>query len=275
MDAEPKHRDAADKLIVLADLHMVPDGGTIIGIDPHARLAAAVRHINRHHADARRVIVLGDLAHGGDAPSYGRARALLSGLAAPTSLMIGNHDHRPTFLEAWPGATADADGFVQMQHQVGRWRLLLLDTVLDAPHAFPHDCGHLCDRRLAWLDRQLGEAAAERVLLFMHHPPMRTGFAGMDATRLVNAGALLEVLRRHGNVRHLFAGHIHRTIGGSWHGIPFSIFKSPVHQQPMDLVSASTSLSVDEPAAIGIVLLTGDGVVVHTEDYELSAAATA
>ena len=39
----------------------------------------------------------------------------------------------------------------------------------------------------------------------------------------------------------------------------------------MDLASNDSSLSVDEPAAYGIVLLRRDAILVHTEDYELSA----
>ena len=68
----------------------------------------------------------------------------------------------------------------------------------------------------------------------------------------------------------MFAGHVHRTISGSYRGLPFSVFKSPVHQQPMSFDSDDHSLSVDEPAAYGIVFLREQGVLVHTEDYEIS-----
>jgi hypothetical protein len=38
----------------------------------------------------------------------------------------------------------------------------------------------------------------------------------------------------------------------------------------MPFDTADASLSVDEPAAYGIALVTGDGVLVHTEDYEIA-----
>ena len=104
----------------------------------------------------------------------------------------------------------------------------------------------------------------------MHHPPHPTGFPGMDRIALRNGDEFHRLIRRHGNVRHIVAGHVHRTVSGSFRGVPFSIFKSPVHQQPMDLRACDTSLSVDEPAAYGILLLTPDGVIAHTEDYELA-----
>ena len=104
----------------------------------------------------------------------------------------------------------------------------------------------------------------------MHHPPHKTGFTGMDAIRLSNEDAFYELILKHGNVRHIFAGHVHRTIGGSHRGIPFSIFKSPVHQQPMPFDAPNASLSVDEPGAYGIVVVTDEGLQVHHEDYEIA-----
>ena len=113
------------------------------------------------------------------------------------------------------------------------------------------------------------------MIVFMHHPPHAIGFPGMDRIALRNGDEFYRLIVGYGNVRHVVAGHVHRTVSGSFRGIPFSIFKSPVHQQPMDLLSCDTSLSVGEPAAYGILLLTSDGVIAHTEDYELASAATA
>jgi Icc protein len=263
------------KLIVFTDLHIMPEGGRIIGLDPVARLRNGIQHVNRHHPDAARVIFTGDLAHRGDAPSYVRLRDLLSELQCPYSLLVGNHDHRERFLECFPDCPVDANGFVQQVIDVGGdvddARLVLLDTLFAPPYEFPASySGTLCEQRLAWLEQQLREAENRPVVVFMHHPPHATGFAGMDAIALKNGEAFYEVLGRHGNVRHIVAGHVHRTISGSSHGIAFSVFKSPCHQQPMNFGAMDTSLSVDEPAAYGIIFLRPDGVLVHTEDYEIS-----
>jgi 3',5'-cyclic AMP phosphodiesterase CpdA len=266
---------ALDKLIVLTDLHMVPVGRRIVGLDPHERLRRAVAHINRHHADAVRVICTGDLADRGDTESYLRLKELLGQLNVPVSLLIGNHDHRERFLQVFTQSPQDAHGFVQQTIDLpaggANARLVLLDTVMGPPYVFPDGhSGYLCQRRLDWLKRQLESAGERSVLVFMHHPPHPTGFAGMDAMALRNGAAFYEVLRRHSNVRHIVAGHVHRTISGSCQGIGFSVFKSTCHQQPMDFETMDTSLSVNEPAAYGILFLGPDAVLVHTEDYELS-----
>src|SRR5690606_30621991 len=88
-----------------------------------------------------------------------------------------------------------------------------------------------CANRLAWLDRQL--TGAEDAMVVMHHPPFEIGIPSLDETRLANAQDLLDILRRHGNVRHLFAGHVHRFIHGSWHGVPFTTLRSTNHQSAL------------------------------------------
>ncbi len=266
------YRDAPmTKLIIFTDLHMVPEGTTIIGIDPYRRLANGIAHVNRYHADAARVILAGDLTHQADRASYERLKDLLSELVVPAAIMLGNHDRREVFLEVFPEAARDENGFVQQVIDFADCRAVLLDTLFAPPYDYPMShAGHLCERRLAWLDRQLGSAGDRPVLIFMHHPPHASGFAGIDMIRLINEEQFYGLVKRHGNVRHIFAGHVHRTISGSSRGIPFSIFKSPVHQQPMPFDIPDASLSVDEPAAYGIAVVTADGVLVHTEDYEIA-----
>lgn len=259
------------KIIVFTDLHMVPEGGRIIGLDPFQRIEAGLAHVNRHHADATRIMITGDLTHFGDAASYVRLKGLLDTAIPPVSITIGNHDRREEFVKVFQNVATDENGFVQEVIDLEDCRLVLLDTLFAPPYEFPATySGMLCERRMAWLDRQLGEAGGKPVLVFMHHPPHATGFAGMDRIRLVNEDEFYDLVLRHGNVRHIFAGHVHRTIGGSHRGIPFSIFKSPVHQQPMPFETEDSSLSIDEPGAYGIVLVTPQGLLVHSEDYEIA-----
>ncbi len=259
------------KLIIFTDLHMVPEGQSIIGLDPFQRLAAGIDHVNRYHADADRVIVMGDLAHRADRPSYERLKGLLDQLIPPLAITIGNHDNRETFLDVFPDVAQDEDGFVQQVIDFADCRAIILDTLFAPPYDYPRShAGFLCTKRLAWLDRQLETAGELPVLLFMHHPPHATGFSGMDLIRLINEVDFYDVVKRRGNVLHIFAGHVHRTISGSSRGIAFSVFKSPVHQQPMPFDAPDASLAIDEPAAYGIAVMTDTGILVHTEDYEIA-----
>lgn len=261
------------KLIIFTDLHMTPEGTTIIGLDPYQRLEAGIEHVNAFHADADAVIVTGDLAHHGDPVSYQRLKGLLSRLTPPLFMTIGNHDNREAFLAAFPETATDDNGFVQRRLDFSDCRALLLDSLFAPPYDYPvTHAGFLCQKRMSWLDSELKSARIEGkpVLIFMHHPPHKTGFTGMDMIKLLNEGDFYDLVESHGNVRHIFAGHVHRTISGSHRGIPYSIFKSPVHQQPMPFDIPDASLSVDEPAAYGIVVTTEHGLQVHNEDYEIA-----
>ena len=261
------------KLIVFTDLHMVPEGNTIIGLDPFKRLETGIDHVNTYHPDADGVIVTGDLVHHGDVVSYQRLKTLLDRLTPPLYLAVGNHDSRENFLSVFTDTVPDENGFVQRALDFADCRALILDSLFAPPYDYPiTHAGFLCNKRMRWLETELQSAkeAGKPVLIFLHHPPHKTGFTGMDLIKLINEGDFYDLVERYGNVRHIFAGHVHRTINGSHRGIPYSIFKSPVHQQPMPFDMPDASLSVDEPAAYGIVVTTEHGLQVHNEDYEIA-----
>ena len=100
------------KLIVMTDPHLVPASGQIIGLDPAARLSQGLLHAAERHADADRLIIMGDLTNTGDATSYEALREALSKMPWPVTLMMGNHDHRPTFRKVFPDHPTDPTGFV-------------------------------------------------------------------------------------------------------------------------------------------------------------------
>lgn len=262
-------------IIIFSDPHMVPGGTTIAGIDPAARLAAGIAHVNEWHGDADRVVVLGDLTHHGDAASCERIAGLLDRLVPPVSIIPGNHDDRDALRTAFPDAPVDESGFLQQVIDVPEARLILLDTLHPGPgeRNTTHG-GRLCAARMAWLEARLAEshAAGQPVLILMHHPPHATGFANMDAIMLENGPAFHDLLARYPVVRHITCGHVHRTISGSHRGIAFTVFKSTAHQQPGIFDDDDSSLSVDEPAAYGLLQIGPEGVTAHSEDFELAAA---
>jgi 3',5'-cyclic-AMP phosphodiesterase len=256
------------KIVVLTDLHIMAEARTILGIGPTPRLAAAIDHIHKTSADADLVVITGDLTNFGDAPSYALLRQLLAKLRIPIRLLIGNHDIRENFQAEFPEAVRDQHGFVQFAENLGDWCLIGLDSA-NQPQlgGTRQEAGWLCDKRLQFLDRALDEAAQQRVIVFLHHPPFTSGFPAMDAIKLMNADALLDRLAGHGNVQVVVTGHIHRTMSATIRGIPQAMFKSTAHQMPLDFVSDDSSIACVEPPAYGILLLTDEGVVVHTEDY--------
>ena len=256
------------KIIVMTDLHVTAPDQRIIGLDTFARFCAARDAALRDHADAALMILMGDLSHHGAPVAYERLARALRDVPMPVVPMMGNHDRRDVFLDSFPDAPQTATGHIQHYQPCDGHHIITLDTLDGPPYPAGHHSGILCADRLDWLQAQLARTQGEKTLIFAHHPPFDTGWAGMDAIKLRNGEALLDVLVAHGNC-HLFCGHIHRTISGSTRGVPWTMFKATGHQAPLDLNGDDSSLSVDEPPAYGLLVLMPDGVVAHSEDVGL------
>jgi 3',5'-cyclic AMP phosphodiesterase CpdA len=254
--------------IHLTDLHVTPDGAPpLYGLDPGARLALAVADVARWHgpegaSPAAFAVVTGDLTHQGEPEAYTRLREILADMPCPVHLMLGNHDERAAFRTAFPEAPVDEAGFVQQAVGTPVGQFLMLDTKEPGTHA-----GRLGTRRLDWLSRRLREDSGP-VLLFLHHPPYRVGIIGMDEIPLLDADALWEVVAPHrARIRHLFHGHLHRPLCGSWRGIPASSLRGTSHQVALNFAEQPTVPGSHEPPAYGLVRVTEEAVVVHTHDF--------
>jgi len=256
------------KILLLSDIHLRGPDQTIIGLDPVAQFRAALDHALARHGDAAHLILLGDLTHSGRELEFERLKAITDHLPIPVTFTLGNHDNRDNFSKVFSHVRPDPSGHYQSVIDLPQHRLIVLDTLDGPPFRNDHHAGRLCADRLGWLDRQIATAAGRKILIFMHHPPMDVGFCGMDAIKLAGGDAFLD--RVAPVATHLFCGHIHRTISGSAKGLGFTVFKSPCHQMPMELSGADSSYSVPEPGAYGLILLTEDGVIVHTEDFEMA-----
>ncbi|WP_246702780.1 phosphodiesterase [Starkeya sp. ORNL1] len=243
------------KLIQITDPHLVEPGELLLGLDPLARLEACLAHVNAHHADADLVVLSGDLTDDGSPAAYAALRDRLAGLKAPWRLMVGNHDDRDALLTAFPEVPS-AGGFLQCSLDTRRGRVILLDTL--EPGRVE---GRLCPARLAWLEAELDAASAQPAYIFMHHPPFRVHLPALDAVRLVDVDAFLDVIGRHGAVRHIFAGHVHRPISGVWHGIGFSTLFGTSHQAEAIFNEKRFATSLEAPA-YGVILIEPDSVVV-------------
>lgn len=251
------------KFIHLTDTHLVEPGTALYGQDPQARLQAAVRSIQAEHGDAAFCLVTGDLTHWGQPRAYEALHDTLSTLAMPVHLLLGNHDDRRGFQEQFAQVPRDADGFVQYAVPLLDGQLLVLDT--NEP-GVSH--GVFCERRRAWLAAQLALGGDTPVWLAMHHPPFDVGLPSMDAIGLQDAAAFEAVVAPHrARLRHLFFGHVHRPISGSWLGVPFSTVRATNHQVALDFRDDGRIPGSFEPPAYAVVLADARQTLVHNHDF--------
>jgi|APFre7841882793_1041355.scaffolds.fasta_scaffold03364_2 3',5'-cyclic AMP phosphodiesterase CpdA len=249
------------KIVQLSDLHLTLPGAELFGSAPLARLELAIDRILENHADADFCLLTGDLADAGGDAAYASLAEALRRLPMPAHLLPGNHDSRAALRRHFLQLANNDGGFMQAALATPGGYFLLLDTV--EPGA---PWGSYCIQRREWLAQQLAAAGDRPLYVAMHHPPLALGIPSMDQFALRDAEAFWSVIAPHRTrIRHLFFGHLHRPIGGSWRGIPFSCTSSPNHQVALDLttVRGDDVPGCREPAGFAVILIDTDSVVVH------------
>lgn len=250
------------KIIQITDTHLGAPDERVGGLFPIDRLSACMADIEVNHADAAFCVISGDITDAGEVAAYQALSAILSTSTVPVILMMGNHDHRENMCDLFPHIPRDIDGFVQWRWETDQGVFLFLDTVDHGRHE-----GLYCERRRAWLSDNLDESRDRQVYLFMHHPPFDVGLPGLDAIGIREREALAELLSHHKNIRHLFFGHVHRPIAGSWQGIPFTSLKGTNHAVALDFTALEYIPRCHEPPTYAIILIEDDKVLVHFHDF--------
>lgn len=256
------------KLVVLADIHIVPEGDLSHGLDTAERLDQAVAFVNEHHGDADLVIFAGDLTDRGDAASYRRFKAGVSGLKMPVYLTLGNHDHRPTFLEEFGADLADETGNVNHVIDLKRQRII----VLDSSDPSERGAGVLEPAQINWLRARLEEAKDRPVTIVLHHNITKF-HVQTDFIILKDGDALTDALSTHPDIRQVISGHVHMSTAGTTRGIPFTTFAGAHYSIEPTLESRSGPVPGgpvprrEGPGQLAVVLSDDTSTVVHMENF--------
>lgn len=250
------------KIIQVSDLHLVPSGQMLYGLNPLARLKSCIDAINAEQSDAEFCIFTGDLSNAGRLESYRDLRACLKDMRLPIHLAIGNHDKRSNFSAVFPDTLTDENGFIQYSLDFPDTRILVLDTVEEGEH-----WGSYCEPRAQWLDRELSRASDKSVYIFMHHPPFEIGLPCMDHIRIRQPDLFGEVISRYSNIRHIFHGHVHRPVCGNWRGISVSALRGTNHQVQFDLQTVEPVPLCHEQPSYAMILLKPEQTIVHFHDF--------
>jgi Icc protein len=248
----------------ISDLHVMPAGELAFGrFDTSANLAGCVSHIMQLEPLPDAVLATGDLVEGGSAGEYRRLRNLLAPLGMPVYVIPGNHDKREVLCAEFgdhlylprPGQMVR---YVLENHGT---RLVALDTAVAG-----EDGGALGADQLDWLETTLAAEPHKRTLVFMHHPPVKTGTGYMDEIALdqPSAGRLARIIERHPQVDRIACGHVHRGMQARWHGTTVSICPSTAFQYSLDFRPGAPAAATGEPPAYQLHYWNGAELVTHT-----------
>lgn len=208
------------------------------------------------------ILFSGDLGERATNAEYAAIAAGLRPLGIAVRAVPGNHDKRAPMLEELPDmVAATKDGHLCILETGFDLRIIGLDTIVEG-----HPHGALCPQRLAWLDATLSGLSDQPVLMFMHHPPIKTGLRAMDDISLIEGGPeLAEILLRHAKVQAILCGHMHRAIQGVFAGVPVRVAPSASHQIAFDLRTDQPYRLVNEPGQYMMhVWNRENGLISHT-----------
>ncbi len=239
--------------VQISDLHLRA-GGLLKGVvDSQAALDACIDHIGNLSPRPDFIIATGDLVQKAEKRDFDGLHRRLGRLGLPVYVVPGNHDDRDLLRAAFADADyMPADGFIQYAIDDYPLRLIALDTADPG-----RDGGKICAERLQWLDQTLAARGHAPTLIFMHHPPFRTGISFMDEDAFIGAEELQAVIAKHPQVERIICGHMHRDIVTSFAGRVASVAPSIVFQMVLDLNPGAPSGFVLEPPALPLFLWEG------------------
>jgi 3',5'-cyclic AMP phosphodiesterase CpdA len=206
----------------VSDIHLVPRGTLIAGVDPMRQMRSVLARIERLEVSPAFIVASGDLTDDGSAESYEVVNEVLDDLGrgvTPVLLALGNHDDRATFRRVVLGEERAGDqGPYHHSRLIDGLRVIVLDSVI------PGDVGGaLGAAQLAWLEDELAMPAPRGNLIVLHHPCRLAGPAHPYPEFIVRDATALEaiVARHRGRVIGVLAGHSHQAnsalFGGTLH----------------------------------------------------------
>jgi len=198
-------------LLQITDTHILPPGEVLYGsIDTARHLSETVQSINHMRPAPDVVLMTGDLVEKGDTESYRHFINLIKPLDMPVYVIPGNHDDPQLMLDTFAGTTcfpASGDTF-QYVIEDFPFRILALNS-----HCANTELPELGEKRLTWLQHQLGRSD-KPALIALHHPPMTTGIELIDMGGSEWFQGLNSVVAAHSHVKLVICGHCHTDVCG-------------------------------------------------------------
>ncbi|MEA5465797.1 phosphodiesterase [Leptothoe sp. PORK10 BA2] len=246
----------------ISDLHVQAAGQLAYGVvDTHPLVQKAFNHLANFSPSPDVVVASGDLVQRGTAEEYIILKEMLAALPCPVYVMPGNHDNRENLRQILADHAYLPTTTGHLSYGVDSYpvRMLMLDTTIPGQGG-----GRIDGERLSWLDAQLTAAPHTPTLIFMHHPPFKTGIPRLDKNEMEGREALADLIGQHSQVERVSCGHLHRNMYRRWAGTIASAQPSLVHQGKLVFDRESTSLFTMEPPAYQFHVWANDTLVSHT-----------
>lgn len=249
----------------ITDTHIVEKNNHWLG-EPSTRtrerLIKVVAYLNELKAKPDVVLLTGDASDTGTAEAYRHLTEILQPLKMPLYLIPGNHDCRKEMRKAFSTRSyMPSEGFIHYAINEYPVRLIGLDT-----HVEGEDFGHICEKRFIWLSERLKEENEKPTLLFMHHPPVKTGHKVFDSINCLMPPHFDQLIKRQENIIGIITGHYHHlcitTYGAKLCFIAPSVAANHYFANPQEDAFV-TALELEDPAVALHRWESGNGLTSH------------
>jgi 3',5'-cyclic AMP phosphodiesterase CpdA len=242
----------------ISDCHVVPDPKYCYGIvDTRYWLAQSVARLNALSPRPDLVVLSGDLVDEPSNAAYATLTELLSSLTIPFIVIPGNHDDRDLLRSHFPSHRylLQSDGKAQFSIDLESVTLIGFDAVMPGK-----EWASIGQPDLDWLETVLEANSGNPAMLVMHHPPIATGLAFMDALQPPLHPGFEALLASHPQVKLIACGHVHRQVEGMLGHARVAVAGSTAHQFRLAIDAAIPPAVSMEPPTIRLHLWRGDSV---------------
>jgi Predicted phosphohydrolases len=186
------------KIVQITDLHIDEKGEYPFKINVRKNFTNILKKVRDLEPD--HLVISGDLCYRtGEMAIYKWIKTRLDLQDIPYSLIAGNHDDAVLMAKAFEIEHLLNGEELYFAKKIKKTSCLFLDTAK----------GYHSDRQLKWLKRQL-KNSKETVLIFMHHPPLKSGVPFMDRKyALQDMDAIQEIFFQYPHNIQVFCGHYH------------------------------------------------------------------
>lgn len=186
------------KIIQITDPHLGPNADfRLAGIQTISSFDAVLAEAASLSPDL--LLVTGDIAAHPETSAYRYFFGAIEESGIPMIWLPGNHDVISVVESA-----ENAVPYIKT-HDVGNWRLILLDSVLpDTPN------GQLGDEELDRFKKLLEETEQDHIMVCLHHHPVPIGCRWLDEQQVSDSDRFLQIVESDNRIRNVVWGHIHQ-----------------------------------------------------------------
>jgi len=208
--------DGVFSFIHLSDTHLpVSRGESVNGVKPYLKLEDTLSSISRLKCKPRFAIITGDLSRNGELGGYILLKEYVEELEEidiPIFLVLGNHDNSDNFRAVFQ--TDPEKGLVYYVEDIGRVRLIVLDTVIPGRHI-----GGFNGDQLEWLRNVLHRNPSQPTIIAFHHPVFKFWVKLLEGIFPGDQRRRFYQIIEDYNVLAVMNGHLHHNLTTIYNGV--------------------------------------------------------